>query len=588
MLTDKDFSRTAVIQEFETHKIIPSTLQDTLMERVSALNERKPIAQAAAVLGRTFSIAMLAKVMSRDVKTTAASVKSLVSDQIFVPTLISPDTYSFRHALVQDAAYESLLRQNRARLHERIAAILARDYPDIQESQPEILAFHFDCSHNGEEAVEWYLKSGRRLNAVSAFLEAESHLKRALELLTAQAATPARLRQELAVCIALGVAEAGLHGFSASSSGKVYERALAICRDLGDPPEIFPILSGAGSYHITRSEFGKSKALARECLERARFKSEIPPLVMGHRLLGGTLFLTGALEPAVEQLNKAVDLYDQDPTLYMGDSLSFSLDHKSTALCYLGLALCVLGYLDKGLEAGRRALEHSQSLGNRHTVNFSLTYLAAMHHFRGDDPETEQVATESLELALSEGFGTWEGVSRMIRGEFWVGKGLNDQGIADILAGMKAHRSTEATTYQPFGISLLVKGLVAIGKLSRARAALHKAIELTETTGECWYHAELLRMNAELHMRAGELAKAEEILLLGLEIARLQRARLWELRCSTLLSQVLLAGGKQCVAVDVLEPVYQNFSEGRETAPMREARDCLERMATVNRVSKQV
>ncbi len=578
MLIDTEASDPALLQGMETHKTIPPTLQDTLMERVSALGPRKTVAQSAAVLGRTFSVRLLAKVISKDVETTERLVKSLVDNRVLLPTLISPDTYSFRHALVQDAAYESLLREEKANTHARIADILVNEYSDIQESQPEILALHFDCCHDTGRAVEWYLKSGKRMNRVAAFLEAQAHLKRALELLTELDDTTDRLKQELELRIALGAAEAGLHGFSAASAGDSYERALEICRVLGDPPEIFPIISGTGSFYITRGAFSKCEQLAKECLERARNQTEQRPFVIGHRLLGGVLFLTGALEEAIGHLNETLKMYDSDPARYVGEDLTFSLDHKVTALCYLGLALCVSGQVDKGLEAGQRGLEHARALGNLHTINFSLTYLAAIHYLRKDDPETERIATESLELARREGFATWEGVSRMIRGEFLVNCGQVDLGLQDIIDGMRAHRSIEAQTYQAFGISLLVQGLMTAGKLPEAHEALERALELTQRIGEYWYHPELLRIQADLYLRSGKRAAAQESLQRALNIARSQGARLWELRCSTLLSRIQCAAGNEQSAVATLAAVYRQFPEGKETAPVKEARDCLSRM----------
>jgi tetratricopeptide (TPR) repeat protein len=284
---------------------------------------------------------------------------------------------------------------------------------------------------------------------------------------------------------------------------------LELCREIGDAPEIFSVLSGVGSYEITRANFDKCRALAEESLSRAAQQQSRPPFVMGHLLLGGTLFLTGEFAAARRHLEEAISTYEQDRSPHRGRQVLYVQDQKSTGLCYLGLTLTVLGYLDSGLRAAQSGLRHSQSLGGLHTVNYSMCYLAATRYFRRDSREAQRTATESLELAREQGFATWVGISQMIRGDSLVSSGECDEGLQEIRRGIEAYSAIDAIAYQPFGMSILAKGLITAGQPDDALDALDQALAMIERTGERFYLAELLRLKGEALARKVSLPEAE-------------------------------------------------------------------------------
>jgi tetratricopeptide (TPR) repeat protein len=374
------------------------------------------------------------------------------------------------------------------------------------------------------------------------------------------------------VYLALGEINAEYRGFSAAECGDAYTEALERCRLLEDEPEIFSALSGAGAFEITRANFAQCRTLAQECLALAARQTTKPPFVIGHRLLGGTLFLTGELTAARAHLQEALRWYEADEALYIGARVLHVQDHKSTALCYLALTLTMLGYLDSGLRAAERSLSHSQSLGDPHTVNFSLCYLAAIHHIQRDTRGALQRATESLALAREQGFATWIGISQMIRGESLVVDCDLEQGLREIAGGMEAHSRMEAGAYQPFGISLLVKSLVGANRLDEALVAVTRALDIAERTGERFYAAELLRLKGEILARSQRLAEAEDALHQAIDLSRRQHAKLLELRSVATLCSFLEEPRKQRVTQEALKPIFEWFEEGADAPDLRDAR----------------
>lgn len=555
---------------------IPTTLTDALMSRLDRLGSAKTVAQIGAAIGREFSYELLAKVADLPEEQLKDELYRLVDSGLLMSRRSTAIlVYAFKHALVRDAAYSSLLKKRQVSLHARIARILVEDFPETGESQPELLAHHFEAARNIENAVHYIVKAAELSAKRSGFVEAISQLKRALSLLDTQPGSRSRLRQELQVYLALGGINAEYRGFSATECGEAYTAALALCRELGDAPEIFSVLSGIGSFEITRARFQECRGLAEECLSRAAQQRSNPPFVMGHRLLGGTLFLTGEFASARKHLEEALRIYEQDETPYRGTQALYVQDHRSTALCYLALTLTILGYLDSGVRAAENGLSHSRSLGNLHSINFSLCYLAAVHHIRRDSRAALGRATESFELAREQGFATWIGTSQMIRGESLVSNGECEEGLKEITSGMKAHRGIEATTYQPFGISLFVKGLVAAGRLDEALGALAQALAISERTGERFYLAELWRLKGEVLARKGNPQQAEYWFLEAIELSRRQEAKLFELRSAASLCRLLDKPRKETMLRDMLEPVYNWFEEGVDAPDIQEARALL-------------
>ncbi|MCC6198085.1 MAG: AAA family ATPase [Burkholderiales bacterium] len=511
---------------------IPATLNDALMSRLDRLGPAKAIAEIGAVIGREWSYELLARVAGLPEETLKEELSRLVDAGLLVSPKSPVLAYAFKHALVRDAAYASLLRKQQAALHARIAQVLVEDFPETAETQPELLAWHFQAAGDADRAVDHLVAAAKLSARRSGFTEAIAQLEAALRLLASLPASHARARRELAVHRTLGGIYAEQRGFASAECGRAYETALALCREVPDAPEIFSVLAGLGSYEITRAGFATCRALAQECLARAAEQVGKPPFVMGHLLLGGTLFLEGELAAARGHLEAALRLYEEGETAPRPRQVMYVQDQKSTGLCYLALALTLMGDVEAGLRAAEEGLAHSRALGGLHTVNFSLCYCAAVDHIRGDPRAALDRATASLASAREQGFATWIGISQSIRGASMVKLGQQGEGLVELARGMEAHAATDAVTYQPFAIGLYGEALTAAGQLSRAHGVLARAVGQAQATGERFYLAELLRLQGEAFAASGEHARAKAALREAIATAQAQGASLFERRCA--------------------------------------------------------
>jgi class 3 adenylate cyclase/tetratricopeptide (TPR) repeat protein len=506
---------------------IPTTLRDSLTSRLDRLGSAKGVAEVAAAIGREFSYELLEKVTRLPDERLREELYRLVDAGLLVARRSNAAPgYAFKHALVRDAAYANLLRKTQASLHARIAAALIDGFPDVAESEPEVLAYHFEAAHDVDNAVDFLVKAAKLSARRSGFVEAIAQLEHALELLASLPRSRERLRRELNVHRTLGGIYAEHRGFSSAECGRAYATALELCNELGDAPEIFSVLSGLGSFAITRAEFDRCTALAQECLSRAASQASKTPFVMGHLLYGGTLFLQGELAPARVHLEEAIRIYDEDEPSRPRRQVLYVQDQKSTGLCYLALTLTIMGDVERGLAAAETGLAHSRALGGLHAVNFSLTYLAAVHHIRGDTQAALDRASESLAAARELGFVTWIGISQMIRGVSLTKQGRHEEGMAELHRGMSAHADMEASAYRPFAMALLAEGLIATGSAEDACATLERAIATSEAKGERFYAAELHRLQAQAMLASGR--DARNALRAAIDIAHRQQAKLFE------------------------------------------------------------
>jgi class 3 adenylate cyclase/tetratricopeptide (TPR) repeat protein len=560
------------------HGQIPATLKDTLMSRLDRLGSAKEIAQIGAAIGREFSYRLLSRVADRREEGLKEEIHRLVGSGLLeARPSATAATYAFKHALVRDAAYSSLLKKEQIALHARIAEALVNEFPETVDAQPEVLAYHLQTAGDIDRAVIAWINAARLSARRSGFVEAISQLQGALLLLDTQRKTRDRARLELRVHMALGGIYAEHRGFSSVECGQAYAHALALCEHLGDAPQVFAALSGVGSFEITRGNLIRSRALAEKCLELATGQALKPPFVMGHLLLGGTLFLNGEFETSRSHLEEAIRLYEEDQPSRKGRQVLYVQDQKATGLCYLGLTLTIMGHLGPGLDAAREGVRHARSLGGLHAVNFSLCYLAGVHHFRRETREALERATESLELAREQGFATWRGASQMIRGEALVSAGSSDEGFAEIVAGLNAHSGMDAISYQTFSISVLVRGLLAARRLDEALEALEEGLTASEQRNELFYRAELLRLKGDVFAMKGCPLDAERWLHEAIALAKKQGARLFELRSAVSLCKLLDGDRRQVALRTELAPVCDSFATEVATPDLAEARALMSR-----------
>ncbi|MFT3718937.1 AAA family ATPase [Pseudorhodoferax sp.] len=506
---------------------IPMTLTDALAARLDRLGPTRRIAQVASVIGREFSGALLASVCGLSDAALQDALQQLIAAGLVVPTPAAG--YMFRHALVRDAAYASLLRKEQQALHARIAERLAQDFPDTAPRHPELLAQHLEDAGQLAGAVPHLLAAARLAARRSGFAEALALLERALRLLQTLPPTRARTEQEIAVLSRLGALNVRHRGFSAPESRAAYAAALQRCRALGDAPDTCAVLSALGSCEIMLARFDLARQFATECLALAQRQSGQAPHIMAHRLLGGALLLQGEFAQARTHLEQALQRHAHagadDPAQGV-----FVQDYKSSALCYLAVLQTIMGDAAAGREAALASLAHARSIADAHTVNFALCFLACVCHIAGDADAAWLHADASLALAREQDFPTWVGVSQLVRGTAAIAAGRRGDGARDVQAGISAYEGMAAVAYQTFAVGVMAQAMLGLGRSADAAALAGRAIAAAEATGERFYLAEILRTSALAQQQAGDAAAAEATLARAIALAQRQGASLFEAR----------------------------------------------------------
>jgi class 3 adenylate cyclase/predicted ATPase len=534
--------QTGALTELPATFCIPATLHDSLMARLDQLSFMKTVAQAAAAIGREFSLDLLeaiAPLSRRDVH--AAVDRLLASGLVYRNGPLGNRTYTFKHALVRDEAYASLLRDERQSLDVRIAEALCTKFAPLADAAPEIVAQHFARAGRSQSAIEYWRKAAGRASARSAYQEAGTHLRAALDLLDELPASRDRDQLELQLQQSLGSALAAQKGFNATETVDAFHRALKLCRQLPESPETLAALNRMITVHVARGEFEQSRELAGELLARARWQKDSTPQLMGHRALGMSLFLVGELAEAREQLRRALELYDEERHAPL--ALVFSLDFKAAAGAYLVLTSVLLGDIDRGLAYGRDAVAHAERLGHPHSICYALLFLAGALVLCRDAQAARSVNDRVMPLASEYGFSTWLAGSQMLEGWTLVELGDIELGIDKLRGSIDALEAT-ASTWMHFARYLLSEALGNAGQPERALEMVEEMLRQIAGTRGRWYEADVHRIRGDLLVKLGAPSAAESCYQDAIAIATRQGARLWQLRATTGLATLWRSQGK--------------------------------------------
>ena len=382
---------------------IPATLQDALMARLDRLAEGKAVAQLGAVLGRTFAYALLRAVVHLDERALGRGLAQLVQAEVLYQRGVPPHaTYTFKHALVQDTAYQSLLRRTRQQYHQRTAQVLAERFPDLAETQPELLAHHYTEAGLAAHALLYWQQAGAHTAGRSAHREAIGHFHKALEVLTLLPDTAERAQQELALQRALGASLVATRGFAAPEVEHAYSRARALCRRLGDTREIGPVLFGLWGFYYVRGDLQSARELAEHLLTLAQEHHDPALLLQGHRALGDALFRLGELVPARAHLEQGMALYNPQP--HRAHALLYGQDPGMGCRGFAALVLWVLGYPDQALQRGEEGLSLAHELSHPFSLAFILGQMSQLHGLRREWPAAQEGAEALMALAREQGF----------------------------------------------------------------------------------------------------------------------------------------------------------------------------------------
>jgi predicted ATPase len=560
---------------------IPATLHDSLMARLDRLATVKALAQLGATLGREFSYDLLRAISPWDEETLQRGLQQLVAAEFLYQRGLPPQaTYTFKHALIQDVAYQSLLRSTRQQYHLRIAQVLEAQFPKVAETEPEVVAYHYTEAGCPTPAVSYWQTAGQRAAQRAAHQEAVGHLTKGAEVLQTLPDTPERTQQDLLLHVALGVSLMAVKGRAAPEVERVYTRARALCQQAGDTPQLFPVLRGLCLFYLNCGQRQTAQELAEQLLHQAERQPEVAPRMLGHYLLGQVLFIRGTLEDAARHFAQAIAAYDLREHRQLAHVYGIDLGVITRSLG--ALVLWLRGYPDRALVQSQEAWTLAQEAAHPLSLVLAQVWLACLHQFRQEAQAAHDWAAGSIALAAQQGFSA----QYVAWGTVPQGWALTQQaqwaaGMAKLREGSAAALATGSELWRPYFLALLAEATGTAGQPEDGLRLLAEAQEVMARTDERFYEAELSRLAGELHLAQAPTAQAEAERRIrhALDVARHQDAKSLELRSAVSLGRLWQHQGKRVEAREVLAPVYGWFTEGFDTADLQEARALLEALA---------
>jgi class 3 adenylate cyclase/predicted ATPase len=565
---------------------VPATLHASLMARLDRLGTAKEVAQIGATLGRQFSHAILAAMVSKPEAELHSALDRLVAAGLLFRQGVPPHaTYLFKHALVQEAAYGTLLREPRRALHGRIAETLGSRFPEIVENQPELLARH--CAEAGliERAAILWGKAGERSFQRSALVEAIAHFTRALEQLAALPSTPALRREQIKLQAALITPLMHIKGFSAPETIAAVEKMRVLMEQtdaVEEVPEdsdsllVFSVLWGVWSRNYVAFNGEVQLDLATQFLGLAEKRRATIPRMLGHRIMGITSLHTGRLAEGRVHLDRAIALYD--PAKHRSLATRFGQDVRVGTLVYRSVTVWMLGYPDDALKSADDAIEDAREIGQAATLMYAFATAACTYLHIGDYTKASATINELNALADEKRASYWKAFATALQGCLLGLTGKAADAIRTLTDGIAAWRSTGSTFLLPWYLSSLAKAHAECGHIDNAWLCIREAMAAVETTKETIFGSEVNRVAGEIAMMSPSLdaTKAEDYFAHAIAIAGKQLARSYELRSATSLARLWRDQGERARSRNVLTPIYGWFTEGFETADLREAKALLE------------
>jgi predicted ATPase len=557
---------------------IPTSLHASLMARLDRSALVRRMAQIGAAIGRQFSYALLHAVCRLPEDGLQAALTRLVASQLASQRGVPPDAiYSFKHALVQDAAYSSLLRNARQQLHAQIAEALESISPEIVESQPELLAQHYAEARLAEKSFIYWGKAGHRSIARSAMAEAAVQFQKGLDQLALLPDTPERQRRELEFYSDLVTVLKIVNGFTASASGDALARARERWERLGSPSEFIHILHGLSSYHAFRGEFDPAQRADEELLRLSRQRDDSTGLVLGYSSAGRNLFSIGNFASSRSHLEAGLALYD--PASHVSLIQKTIVHPHVHLLVFLGNALFCLGFADQALARMNAAIAGARTLADPPSLAGSLTIGARMLSLIGDTAILGEWMDELIAVATNQGLRAWQVVGTFYLGWIKVKNNEVAEGMSLLRTALAANSITRGAAWRPHFVVLLAEAWEIAGHIEKAITLADNALELAEETGERWAAAELNRRKGQILSRQGHFEEAEELYRQALRIAREQEAKLWELRAAVSFARLLRDHGRRDEARELLAPIYGWFTEGFATPDLKEAKALRDELA---------
>ena len=564
---------------------VPASLHASLMARLDRLGPAKEVAQIGAAIGREFSHPLLAAVVRKPEAQLGSALDRLIGAGLLFRQGEPPHaTYLFKHALVQDAAFGTLLREARRALHARIADALESHFPEIAENQPELLARHRTEAGLIEKAAGLWGKAGQRSLARSALVEAAEQLTRALDQIAALPPTPALRREQLKLQVALINALFHVKGYAAPETKTAAEQARLLieqAKALGEAPEdpllLFSVLYGFWVANLVAFDSDVCGELATQFLALAEKDGATVPLMVGHQIMGISLQSTGDITAGRTHYDQAIALYGS--LEHRPLATRFGQDSRVVMLSRRSAALWLLGHPEAAFTDAEHALRDAREIGHAATLMYALSHGSFAHYQCGNYASANALFDELAALAEEKGTLFWKAFGVMNQGCVRALTGQPSDAVRMITSGWQ---STGAPMWMPFFLSYLARAHAELGKFEDAWRSICEAMTTVETSKERWCEAEVHRTAGEITLLAPEpdAARAEAYFERALAVARAQRAKSWELRAAMSMTRLWRDQGKWDDARNLLGPIYGWFTEGFATLDLKEAKALLHELAS--------
>ncbi len=561
----------------ESDLAIPASLHDSLMARLDRLANAKEIAQLGAALGREFAYELIRAVSPVDDAGLRQALARLVDAGLLYQRGLPPQSrYVFKHALIQDAAYESLLKTTRQQYHRQIARVLEAQRDDATSTPPELLAHHYTEAGLLEQALPHWQSAGEQAVQRSANVEAISHLSRGLDVLRALPGTAEHTRRELALQVALGVPLRAAKGFADPQVGHAYTRARELCREDSETVELFSILRGLWEFHELRGEYQAGLDLARQLLTLAERGANRADLLVAHEVMGDTQLWIGDFGATRMHMDHAFTLYD--PRQHDAHVFRYGYDLGVACLCFGAWALWFLGYPGEAMRRAEAGVTLARKLGHPFTFAFALLFLAQLHSYRHEADSTRELTAEVMAISAKQNFPMLLNQAAIIQGWALADQGHAVEAITQIRQGMLEWKAMGQELERSHFLGLLAEAYRRADRPDEGLEILTEALSVADRIGEGFWEAELYRLRGELLLDTGSPSgsvAAEESFQKAIAVARARSSKALELRAVTSLARLWRQQGRNEDACQVLAEIQRWFTEGLDTPDLSEARTLL-------------
>ena len=559
---------------------IPATLRDSLMSRLDRDQAVKEIAQIGGAIGREFSYELIAAVAPHAKTDLDTALNQLTEAGLAFRRGTPPEaTFTFKHALVQDAAYDSLLKSRRQELHAKIAQVIEEQFPATQDAEPELLAHHLTAAGRGEAAIAYWQKAGRLAIRRLAIKEAISHLNQGMGINAALPQSAERDARELGLRTPLGTAWLANKGWAAPEVWSSYHPALTLAKSLGRHDALVPIYNGLWSNVLVQGRIAESVEWVNEMLSFSEAIGESDLLLEAHRMACGTHFYLGNLAKSRAHGDNVVAMYSAEQHRHIADIIN--VDPKTTIGVYSSPATWIQGYPDRAAQLGEASIAHAHQRNHPFNLGYALTAGSMVWHFRGEHEQVLERAEEAERLGRAHRLlYVSEVMAQIFKGVAWLGAGRLTEGITQLRGSMQRWNASGAGVLMPYLRVVLAEGLARSGDLEGGMSLIEESLDQIARPGweERWSLAEVLRLKGWIEQQQGNLEAAEDDFLASLKIGREQQAKSWELRTSMSLARLWQGQGEHRQGYDLLKPVYGWFTEGFDTQDIKEAKALLEEL----------